>query len=88
MSFIITVPPVTAPAKATERYAIIPGSDSGHCCFEFTVVDMYNSKEQTYTYTYKDEKYWEYAVMCECFDLESASKVCEALNYVERMTLD
>lgn len=46
------------------HYIVIEGSKSGHCCFDFTVVDT----------TKKNES------VCECFDREDAELIAEALN--------
>lgn len=59
------------------RYKIIDGSQSAHCCFDFTVVDidspvMIGNKQF-------DNKF---ESVCECFDYESAKLICEALNKV------
>lgn len=46
------------------RYEVREGSESCHCCFEATVVDT----------TKPDE------IICECFSIEYAKKIAEALN--------
>lgn len=56
------------------RYKIIDGSESGHCCFDATVVDT-----QTPHSVYRDE----FHCVCECFDTEDAEKICAALNASE-----
>lgn len=55
----------------SERYKVVEGSSSAHCCFEATVVDT-----QTPHSIYSDESIW----VCECFELESAQKIADALN--------
>lgn len=55
-----------------DRFIIVQGSCSAHCCFEYTVVDADAGKE-----SYGD--YWKKS-MCECFDLEDAEIICNALN--------
>jgi len=47
-----------------QRYVVIKGSESGHCCFEFTVVDT------------QDKPHW----VCECFDEEQALIIAMELN--------
>ena len=51
------------------KYFVKEGSESHHCCFEYTVVfDDEDGKEPP---------------ICETFDKESAYSICEALNHVE-----
>ncbi len=57
----------------SERYKIVEGSQSNHCCFDYTIVDM-NSKGW-----YKDE----YEPVCECFQLGDAEFISKALNFYE-----
>lgn len=57
------------------QYVAIKGSASGHCCFDWTVVDtakplIIGGKR------YKDES----ESVCECFDKESADLIAAALN--------
>ena len=63
----------------TRRYKIIPGSQSGHCCFEFTVVDTdrpwFNARGEPFT----DEGEQLYEAICECYDEADAKRVCDAL---------
>ena len=58
-----------------ERYKIIEGSQTGHCCFEYTVVDTLSIKSRGET-----EADIRYAEVCECFDRPSAVLICNALN--------
>lgn len=46
------------------RYRVIEGSQSSHCCFEWTVIDTYVGFE----------------AVCECFDEADAKMIAEALN--------
>jgi len=46
-------------------FVVLTGSDSAHCCFEFTVVEKTGEGCKT---------------VCECFDLEDAARICAALN--------
>lgn len=57
------------------RYKVVEGSQSAHCCFDFTVVDL---KKPTLIYG----EHWnnEFDAVCECFDKEDADRICEALN--------
>lgn len=51
-----------------ERYCIEEGSQSKHCCFEWTVIDTHHPQN---------------LAICECFELEDAKRICEALNLTE-----
>lgn len=54
------------------RYIIVDGSLSSHCCFQFTIVDTDAGKKP-----YGD--YWERS-MCETFQRDEAEQICAALN--------
>lgn len=56
----------------SERYKAVEGSKTAHCCFEATVVDTQAPTQ--------DDSVW----VCECFDMESAQKISEALNTAHR----
>lgn len=58
------------------RYKVIKGSESGHCCFEATVVDTH-----VQTLGHDD---W----VCECFDLPRAHQIAEALNAADEAPLE
>lgn len=51
------------------RYKILKESASGHCCFDFTVID-----------TDVVNKSGCYDWLCECFEEEGAIRICESLN--------
>ena len=52
------------------RFEVREGSQSCHCCFDYTVVD-----------TTKPEDYEDHChTMCECFDKEEAEQIAAALN--------
>ena len=59
----------------SERYKAVKGSESGHCCFDATVVDT-----QTPHPLFAREHYY----VCECFDMEDAQKIADALNAAHR----
>jgi hypothetical protein len=66
------------------RYKIIEESTSGHCCFDYTVVDT--SKPLILV----DDAVWAqgncetlYETVCECFEKNFAEIVCSALNKQE-----
>jgi hypothetical protein len=52
------------------RYQVIDYSVSGHCCFEYTVVDMATGCDA-------------YKSVCECFSRAAAEQVARALNAEE-----
>lgn len=59
-------------AEVCDRFIILEDSDSGHCCFEHSILD-----------TTKMNDVWpeKYESICETFDIESAESICEALNW-------
>lgn len=57
------------------RYMISMGSNSGHCCFEATVV--YTSRIQRMGRDGCDPTY---DTVCECFSEDDAIMICDALN--------
>ena len=58
-----------------DRYKVELGSQSGHCCFEYTVVDT------TKPYMVAGKQYRDrFQGICECFDKGIADQICEALN--------
>lgn len=58
------------------RYKVFPISQSAHCCFEATVVDSTKPK----TYFDPDINDFHHETICECFSIEDAQLVCDALN--------
>lgn len=65
----------SALAMADPRYVVVGGSESGHCCFEATVVDtssplMIGGKHYN----------GRFMAVCECFWTEDAEKIAAALN--------
>jgi hypothetical protein len=63
---------VSSIADAKARFIVVARSISGHCCFEYSIVDTKEGKE-----TYGD--YWK-KVMCETFNKDEAIIICHALN--------
>jgi hypothetical protein len=56
-----------------ERYKVVDGSQSGHCCFDATVVD-----------TTKPTGYRDHCEpMCECFERADAERIAAALNAID-----
>jgi hypothetical protein len=57
------------------RYKVVAGSQSGHCCFDYTVVDT------TRPYLIHGAQYeGRFEAVCETFDQAEADLVCAALN--------
>jgi hypothetical protein len=58
-----------------ERYAVVHGSQSSHCCFSWTIVDMTQP-------VMIHGKHWQdqYEPLCECFNEQDADLICVALN--------
>jgi hypothetical protein len=50
------------------RYIVIPTSVTGHCCFDFSVVDRTTCDETGYP------------PVCECLDQDTATRIAAALN--------
>lgn len=60
-----------------QRFKVVKGSQSCHCCFEATVVDT------TKPVMIGGEHYeGQFEPVCECFEVEDAETVCHALNAV------
>ena len=59
-----------------DRFIIIDKSDSGHCCFECSIVDTSFGKEN---YSTKENVYWKKSI-CETLYKEDAVLICDALN--------
>lgn len=51
------------------RYKIVGGSCSGHCCFDYTIIDMLKENEGKY-----------YRNVAESFYEDEAITICKALN--------
>lgn len=67
----------------TERYKVIEGSVSYHCCFDATVVDTYQASCSS---AYRTERYgFDFVQVCECFELEDAQRICDALNGAQKL---
>lgn len=61
-----------------QRFKVVTGSTSRHCCFEATVVD---TSKQKYVGIDDDVVY---ESVCECFDVYSANDIANALNAVNQ----
>lgn len=58
------------------RYQVIEESQSGHCCFEATVVDT--KRPSPYTKG-------QFVAVCETFSVEDAHHVAQALNRLDEV---
>lgn len=57
------------------RYKVVKGSQTAHCCFEATVVDM------TLPIMIGGKHYKErYEAICECMDYSEAKRIAQAMN--------
>lgn len=56
------------------RYIVVNESDTGHCCFVASVID-----------THLPETSMRMPV-CECFSIEHAKQICDALNLINTIT--
>ena len=54
------------------RYKVIEGSNSGHCCFDYSVIDTDKNTP------FEDGR------ICETFYKPEADLICNALNKTER----
>lgn len=61
-----------------ERFVVLQGSWSSHCCFEATVVDT--TKPVFLHGAHYNDKY---KPLCECFDPEDAVRIAKAMNAAE-----
>lgn len=64
----------------SERYKVISGSQSAHCCFEATVVDTSRPDMQGDGTQYVGDHGPQFEAVCECFDMVDAEAICAALN--------
>lgn len=57
------------------RFKVVKGSQSAHCCFDYTVVDT--TKPVMIGGKHFEKQYEE---VCECFERADAELICSALN--------
>lgn len=60
------------------RYKIVEGSQSGHCCFDWTIVDT-TDPVMMHGHQYEGQ----FEPVCECFNEEDAQLVVDALNGID-----
>lgn len=60
-----------------DRYKVVGGSQSGHCCFAATVVDTTKP-----SFPNDPDPRWadHFAPVCECFERADAERIAAALN--------
>lgn len=59
----------------TQRFKVVKGSQSAHCCFDFTVVDT------AIPFLIGGEQYeGRFEEVCECFEEKDAELIARALN--------
>ena len=63
-------PPLKIPS---DKYYVINKSQSGHCCFEYSVMESSADVDSSFNNAY-----------CECFDRKSADAIVRALNSMEK----
>lgn len=68
------------------RYQIFNGSRSAHCCFEATVVDIAQPVIIAGQHYKGLDGQLHYETVCECFSLEDAQLICDALNAADAST--
>lgn len=61
------------------RYQVIPGSQSCHCCFDYTVIDTTRPS----WFDERPGRGQKYVEVCECFEKEDADRIAAALNATE-----
>lgn len=64
----------------SDRYKIIEESQSWHCCFNYTIVDLQKPDviRGVPQVDHKGEP--RFLAVCECFTREDAELICQALN--------
>lgn len=65
------------------RYMIYDGSQSGHCCFNFTIIDTSKPVMIGGEQYINNSGRLQYKEVCECLDEESAKHICQALNFMD-----
>lgn len=66
-----------------KRYITLKGSQSRHCCFAVTIIDTTKPEMIGEEYFRGSDGELSYEIVCECFDMENAEKICRALNAIE-----
>lgn len=61
------------------RYIILKGSASAHCCFKFSIMDTAKPLIIGGEH-YEEDGVKQYESICECFFLNDAETICNALN--------
>lgn len=61
-------------------YQVYKGSQSGHCCFEATVVDTTKPQILGGKHYQDSSGQYQYDAICECFGVDDAQRICDAMN--------
>lgn len=65
-----------------ERFKVVKGSESAHCCFTATVVDTNKpTLVRGEPFIFNGQPIFD--EVCECFELKDAETICKALNKLE-----
>lgn len=62
-----------------KRFVAIEGSQSGHCCFEATVLDTHSE-----TLRSENRPALHFDAICECFSIEDAEFIANKLNKTKK----
>jgi hypothetical protein len=63
-----------------ERFSVIKGSATGHCCFTWSVVDKTKPVMDGGGRHMCIRGRFKYEAACECYEQEAAEEICAALN--------
>jgi hypothetical protein len=80
--------PRTNDTNSIMRYQIYKGSQSSHCCFDATVVDTTKPDIIGGEHYKGSDGQYHYDIVCECFSIEDAEKIRDALNSLENATVE
>lgn len=62
------------------RYIVIGGSQSGHCCFNYSVCDTKTLDERARFPLHEEPPVRVFATVCECVEEHHAKQIASALN--------
>jgi len=63
------------------RYQVLKGSQSGHCCFSFSVIDTERAAPVPNLPDFHMGEPRVYLTVCECTEENEARLICEAMNH-------
>lgn len=67
-----------------ERFEVISGSNSAHCCFEATVIDTSKPTIIHGKHYVNSKGELDYETICECFKISDANEIAKALNAMQQ----